>query len=355
MKVFIKNFLFIVFNFLSNFIKVKKFTYNDENIVILLQKPLGLGDLVILSPFVSLIENNFKSKIFILSEYDSFIEFQKVIWLKPKECPENLIQDAIVISPTLAFSHLKYIFKAKYFIGYFISNKLISNFSKISYTYNPKYEHYLLKTFIILDIFKIEYDKNDLFYPAIKYNFLDLGIENYIVLAPYSNWKERQYPFNNYISLISNLIQIYKINIIFIGSNDLNEVAFNQQIENKLNNPLIINLTAKTSILQMNYIIKNSKCFIGNDSGPANIAYLIAKKSIVFFGSVDFENRLPLNSELKLNILALDSRHECKYFPCYDGYNKPDCENLDKYCCISKTFIINKDLEFFLDINLCAE
>ena len=103
------------------------------------------------------------------------------------------------------------------------------------------------------------------------------------------------------------------------------------------------------------YIIKNSKCFIGNDSGPANIAYLIAKKSIVFFGSVDFENRLPLNSELKLNILALDSRHECKYFPCYDGYNKPDCENLDKYCCISKTFIINKDLEFFLDINLCAE
>ena len=48
-----------MFNFLSNFIKIKKFEYKGESILILLQKPLGLGDLVMLSPFVSLIEDKF--------------------------------------------------------------------------------------------------------------------------------------------------------------------------------------------------------------------------------------------------------------------------------------------------------
>ena len=70
-----------MFNFLSNFIKIKKFEYKGESILILLQKPLGLGDLVMLSPFVSLIEDKFKSKIFVVSEHKDFIEFKILPYL----------------------------------------------------------------------------------------------------------------------------------------------------------------------------------------------------------------------------------------------------------------------------------
>lgn len=100
----------------------------------------------------------------------------------------------------------------------------------------------------------------------------------------------------------------------------------------------------------MNCIIKNAILFIGNDSGPSNIAYIIAKKSLVFFGSVYHENRLPLNNKLKSNIIALDCRESCKYFPCYDGYSKPNCMNNDKYSCLSNTNISTKQLNKLLDI-----
>jgi ADP-heptose:LPS heptosyltransferase len=310
--------------------------------VILLRKPLGLGDLVMLSPFVKLIEEKF-DKVFVISEYDNFFKYKKIEFIKPDEITNNLIKNSLVISPILVFSHLKYIFRAKYFIGYFGSNKLVSNFTKINYKYNPKTEHYLEKTFPILDILNIKYDKNNFEYPNIKSKKYDLNIGKYLVIAPYSNWKERQYSKENYIKLITFLLKNFKYKIVLIGSSNPNEIKFNENIASKFED--IINLTGKTSILEMSYIIKNTELFIGNDSGPSHVAYIIAKKVLVFFGSVYYENRLPLNKKLKNKIIALDNRNSCKYFPCYDGYNKPLCKNKDKYSCldikVDKNFLIH--------------
>lgn len=333
MKKLFKKTIFFILNFFSFFIKIKKIDSKNLNIIILLRKPLGIGDLVMLSPFIFLVEKKFDN-IFIVSEYDEFLLFKKSKWIKPNSLDDNLLNNSLVISPTLAFSHLKYMFKSKYFLGYFTSNKLISNIVKINYRYNPKKEHYLKKTFPLMDILEIEYDKDNFIYPEIKCNEYRIN-NNYITIAPYSNWMERQYPFNNYIELIFQLLKVTNINIILIGSNNDDEKKFNKKIEKQINNNRVINLTGKTNILQMNHIIKNSKLFIGNDSGPANISYIISPKSLVFFGSVYFENRLPLNPLLSKNIKALDKRGNCQEFPCYDGYNKPFCKNSDKYCCLN--------------------
>ena len=40
--------------------------------------------------------------------------------------------------------------------------------------------------------------------------------------------------------------------------------------------------TDKLNISEISYIIKNSKLFIGNESGPAVIASLFCKKNIIF-------------------------------------------------------------------------
>jgi ADP-heptose:LPS heptosyltransferase len=349
LKTFLKKIIFIIFDTLSIFIKLKKLNKQNLNIVVLLQKPLGIGDLVMLSPFIKLLEENQTSDIYIISEYPDFIDLKKTQWIKPNEVNIELLKQSLVISPTLTWSHLKYILKSKYFIGYFTSNKLISNIKNINYKYNPKNEHYLLKTFPILDILKIQYNKDEFLYPNIKTNLFKTNLENYIVIAPYSNWAERQYPLENYIKLINTIVTKYKRNIVLIGSNADDEINFNRNIEQKINNSLLLNLCGKTDILQMNYIIKNSTLFIGNDSGPANIAYIISKKSLVFFGSVYFENRLPINNFLQKNIIAIDSRNECNIFPCYDGYNKPICKNQDKYACLSKTYIDNQQLDKLMD------
>lgn len=353
MKVIFKIFLFKILNFFSKFIFVKKDILLDNiNVIIILRKPLGLGDLVMLSPFVVLLEKKFKKNIYLLTEYDSFINLKNVIWIKPQSMDKNLFKNSIVISPTLAFSHLKYIFYAKYFIGYFISNKLISNIKEHYYAYNPKADHYLEKVFPILEILNIKYDENHFEYPIIKSKQFNMGCHNYIVISPYSNWNERQYPKENYINLIKKLILSTKLNIVLIGSNAEEEVLFNSKIESTINNSLIHNMTGQTSIEEMSYLIKSSYLFIGNDSGPSHIGYIMAKRSLIFFGSVFYENRLPLNKMLSKRIIALDSRDSCTRFPCYDGYNKPTCNN--QYNCLTNTLICDEEINMifkdFVDV-----
>jgi hypothetical protein len=341
LKFLLKKLLYFILNILFNLAPLKKgLNFSNINIVILVNKPyLGLGDLSMLSPFILLIEKKFKNRVFVLSDYDNFLKIENIEWVKQRK-NKHILKNSLVISPVLVFAHFKYIFQSKYFIGYFIGSKLVSNFIKCSYKHNPKNEHFLEKVFPILDLIGIDYDKDNLEYPMLKTKYYDIGsTDKYIVVAPYSNWKERQYPIDNYKKLINDLIHRYNYKIILIGSPGSNEIIFNKLISDLYVDNNLIDLTGKTSILEMNYLINKAQLFIGNDSGPANISYLTAKKSIVFFGSVRFENRLPLNNKLKSNILALDSRMSCKFFPCYNGYNAPTCINDKKYICLSETFV----------------
>lgn len=353
MKRLFKKFLFSVLNFIVFFSKIKKIDMVSEPIVILLKKPLGIGDLVMLSPFVELLAKSFKDNhLYIISEYDKFIEMENVIWLKPSEVKKNILRESLVISPTLTFRHFKYIFSSKHFIGYFISNKLISNIKRFNYSYDPKKEHYLEKVFPILDALKVEYNSNSFLYPS---PLLDSGFhmnEKYVTVAPYSNWNERQYPKEDYINLIKLISNDFNIRVVLIGSKSTSEMCFNNQIKQECSSKFVVDMTGKTSIFEMNSIIKNGILFIGNDSGPSHIAYILAKKSLVFFGSVSFENRLPRNKQLIANIIALDSRQLCGYFPCYDGYNKPNCRNFPRYSCLSN---IRVSKAFLKELLRCHE
>ena len=345
MRTFFKKFLFRIFNTLFYLFKNKPhFDLNDLlNIVILVQKPLGIGDLIMISPLILLLEENFKKhNIFIVTEYEKFIDFDRVKWVHPSRLNRVLIKKkSLVISPMLTFSHLKYVLKSHYFIGYFFSNKLVSNFMKNDYKYSIQNDHYLKKILPILDSLNIVYNKDDFQYPKIIKTD-EIISSNNIVIAPYVNWKERQFPQSKFVSLINQLLKFSDCNIILIGSNNPIEVKFNEEIEILVANSRVSNQTGSTSLLDMTKLIDNAKLFIGNDSGPSHIAYLGARKTLVFFGSVRFEDRVPLNSKLEKKITCVDSREHCDYFPCYDGLSKPNCMNNNKYCCVSNSSISNE-------------
>ena len=61
--------------------------------------------------------------------------------------------------------------------------------------------------------------------------------------------------------------------------------------------------TDKFNISEISYIIKNSKLFIGNESGPAVIASLFCKKNIIFLNN----NVLPETS-------VMPFKNKRKYF-----------------------------------------
>ena len=311
----------------------------DIDVVILIQKPLGIGDLVMLSPLVILLEEKFiKNNIYIVTEYEKFIDFNRAFWIHPSSPKKYSLANSIVISPMLVFTHLKYIFQSKYFIGYFFSNKLTSNFMKSEYKYSLTSGHYLRKIFPILDALDIEYDKENLSYPRIMTTDFARNSDD-VVIAPYVNWEERQFPLSKFVSLIHSLLEICSCKIVLIGSDNPLEVEFNKQLEALVSSSRLDNQTGCTTLLKMSDLISKAKLYIGNDSGPSHIAYLNARRSIVFFGSVRFEDRVPLNLKLTNNITCIDSRSDCNYFPCYDGLSKPNCVNDRKYSCISNAAI----------------
>ena len=321
----------------------------DIDVVILIQKPLGIGDLVMLSPLVILLEEKFiKNNIYIVTEYEKFIDFNRAFWIHPSSPKKYSLANSIVISPMLVFTHLKYIFQSKYFIGYFFSNKLTSNFMKSEYKYSLTSGHYLRKIFPILDALDIEYDKENLSYPRIMTTDFTRNSDN-VVIAPYVNWEERQFPLSKFVSLIHSLLEICSCKIVLIGSDNPLEVEFNKQLEALVSSSRLDNQTGYTTLLKMSDLISKAKLYIGNDSGPSHIAYLNARRSIVFFGSVRFEDRVPLNLKLTNNITCIDSRSDCNYFPCYDGLSKPNCANDRKYSCISNAVINNELIKELLN------
>jgi len=341
LRTFFKQYLFKLFNALSFLIPIKPHLElnSDTDVIILFKRPLGIGDLVMLSPLVILLEGKFiKNNIYIVTEYEKFIDFDRASWIHPSSFKKCSLANSIVISPMLVFTHLKYMFQSKYFIGYFFSNKLTSNFMKNEYKYSFTSGHYFRKIFPILDALDIEYDRENLSYPRFMTTDFACSSDD-VVIAPYVNWKERQYPLFKFVSLIHLLLEICSSKIVLVGSDNPLEVEFNKQLEALISSSRLDNQTGCTTLLEMSYLISKAKLYIGNDSGPSHIAYLNARKSIVFFGSVRFEDRVPLNLKFTNNITCIDSRSNCNYFPCYDGLSKPNCVNDRKYSCISNAAI----------------
>jgi ADP-heptose:LPS heptosyltransferase len=298
---------------------------------------LGIGDLIMLSPFIYLISKEFKDKeVKLITDYPELFTLDNLTWVKPKDHNNSLFErNSLAISPTLTWYHIKYIKSSNHFIGYFLSNKFISNFTQLDFSYQPKNEHYLSKIFPILDALLIKYDIDNFLYPRLNFTAPSPNILNslkpYIVVAPYSNWKERQYPKDRFIDLI--LVLIVKYNIVLIGSNNKDEVELNKSIYKEIvshetKSHSIVDLSGKTTLYEVIYIIQNAEQYYGNDSGTTNIAFLESKDVTAFFGSVLPQNRVPLNKKLQQNIKTYHRSDLCDLYPCYDGYNKPQCNNL---------------------------
>ena len=187
-------------------------------------------------------------------------------------------------------------------IFYIINNLKKYNFEKIYYTGDHKWQ---IISIYILKLFK----KFNFFYLPIKNYYIvdhldlilrklnitlnwqnDLNIKSYIskknkvFLGKYKKpWvflsidtaaDQIEIP-KNYLNLIIKKLK-KKYNTIFINTNHENKKKLKPFQDKKIVH------TYKYNILEINYIIKNSKLFIGNDSGPGNLSSFVNHKSIIF-------------------------------------------------------------------------
>jgi len=151
-----------------------------------------------------------------------------------------------------------------------------------------------------------------------------------IGIAPFggASWgpdaANKQWPAENFVSLIKEIISQYRAKVFLFGrSEDENSLDdFNEVI---LKEAGVINAVGKTNLGQLAALISECKLFIANDSGPLHIACAREVPTISIFGPVDEKVYGPVGDKNKNFIVTAEI--ECR--PCYKNFNKPVCQNMN--------------------------
>lgn len=115
-------------------------------------------------------------------------------------------------------------------------------------------------------------------------NHAGVKLDNpYVVLAPGTNWPSKCWPTTHFAKLADKLYDDHIIPVIIGGPSD-NRLA-QEIIANTKIHP--IDLTGKTSLKQLAYIIKKSRTFVGGDTGPLHLAVAVGARVVTMFGPTD--------------------------------------------------------------------
>lgn len=113
--------------------------------------------------------------------------------------------------------------------------------------------------------------------------------DDFIVIhAGRTDWVGRDWPHENFIEL-SNRLMAAGETIVAVGKYTEGQIPCN------------IDLTSKTSIAQMAFVMSKAKAFIGIDSLPMHVAQAFDLPGISFFGSVYPESRIYSNNMSGIN------------------------------------------------------
>lgn len=295
---------------------------NVKTVGILFLPVLGIGDLIMLSPFLeSLGECFFGAKVYLVTTIPVFLEWQNVEVISPIELKKRKIKFDLIISPTLNLRHLAFVFKARLWIGYFANTICQSNFIGGKCDYDAREDHYALRALHLIrlinkekyDVLKSQVANRALTYPQYLLSISDkfdknLVGERYLVLGALSKWPDRQWSVENFVSVINWVLENNIVDkIILIGDRSKENFVLAAHYEKALNHfaNRIVNLVGKTTLSEMAWLIKNSQWYFGLDSGPSHFAYTLAQKAVVIFVTVDPKLRLPFLADISKRVCAV--------------------------------------------------
>jgi len=110
-----------------------------------------------------------------------------------------------------------------------------------------------------------------------------LGPSRLIAIHPWTSDPVKQWPVDNFKELTRILASQKQFNIVIIGGKD--EVPRATELCSNLNYPNILNLTGKTTLVQLAALLKRCAVLISGDSGPLHMACAVGTKVIALFRS----------------------------------------------------------------------
>lgn len=137
---------------------------------------------------------------------------------------------------------------------------------------------------------------------------IKLTSKKYIVIHAGSSpdWTSKRWPIENYIQLSKMLYRNLGISSVYVGTKS----DYSNAMSHPLNQEGFFNLINLTSIGVLAALMQQALSYVGNDSAPAHLAYLLDKNAYLFFGPTKSQKHL---SNLKAILFELEL--ECQ--PCY--------------------------------------
>lgn len=170
--------------------------------------------------------------------------------------------------------------------------------------------------------------------------------KNIIAIAPGANWKAKEWPKENFLLLLKNLQSnhIFKNhNFILLGSKNESEIGNFIKLNSKKKN--IINLIGLPSLIEIYFLLKECKLFVGNDSGLMHLAAVSGVPTIGLFGPSDKYQYHPWGEK----ILALSTPESPETLMNNENFSHKNTTNLMKTLTV-KAVTLNT-INFFENIN----
>ena len=132
------------------------------------------------------------------------------------------------------------------------------------------------------------------------------NVSEFIVVAPSSIWETKRMPIEKFIELVRQILENTPYTPVIIGSK--NDKYLSDQIVN-VHGSKVVDMTGRTNLMELSYIISKAKCVISNDSSPIHIASAFNIPTLAIFGATitDF-GYTPLSERHTISEVSLECR-----------------------------------------------
>ncbi len=135
-----------------------------------------------------------------------------------------------------------------------------------------------------------------------------------------STWPTKEWFFDQYCSLIQELIYSSKMQVVLLDAKTKLEIAC--ELEKKIDHPRLVNLVGQTSVLELAALLKDACLAVGPDCGAGHLASAVDTSYVSLFGPTDPERTAPYGSE------SLVVKADVTCSPCY----RRKCPRGDRLC-----------------------
>ena len=167
--------------------------------------------------------------------------------------------------------------------NWLFNNHHLPNFS----TNRPKLDHYLQYVSYlgapppVLPDFGLS---------SLSTNFLPAQLiaalpPDYVVVVMGSSWVSKDWTYEGYRELLESLLKRGTHGIVLVGDSSQAESA--DHLKKELASDGLVNLTGRTTLLELTAILKGAAVSVGPDSGPGHLSAAVGTPYVALFGPTD--------------------------------------------------------------------